>query len=103
MCSRGADMDTQTYRLTWRGIEIEVIYTPLKWNTIAHLEIRSIAPKGAALPVSLSGYRSHYHQPGTIEGQGGDVVAQVIAWLDEKAASPEWRERETKARQLSLF
>lgn len=103
MFSRGTDMDAQTYHLTWRGVEIEAIYTPLKWDTIAHLEIRSVAPEGAPLPITKSGYRSHFHQPGTIENQGGDVVAQVIAWLDEKAASPEWREHETKARQLSLF
>lgn len=96
-------METQTYRFTWRGIGIEAIYTPLKWETIAHLEIRSIAPKGAPLPVSLSGYRSHFHQPGTIEAHGVDVITQVIAWLDEEAASLAWREHEQKARQLSLF
>lgn len=96
-------MDTQTYRFTWRGIGIEAIYTPLKWNTIAHLEIRSVAPEGAALPVSETGYRFHFHQPGTVEAQGGDVVAQVIAWLDEEATTPQWRQHEETARQLSLF
>lgn len=96
-------MDTQTYRFTWRGIGIEAIYTPLKWNTIAHLEIRSVAPEGAALPVSETGYRSHFHQPGTVEAQGGDVVAQVIAWLDEAATTSQWRQHEETARQLSLF
>lgn len=96
-------METQAYRFTWRGIGIEAIYTPLKWNTIAHLEIRSVAPEGAALPVSETGYRSHFHQPGTVEAQGGDVVAQVMAWLDEAAATPEWRSQQEAARQLSLF
>lgn len=96
-------METQTYRFTWRDIEIEAIYTPLRWKHIAHLEIRSIAPGGAPLPISLSGYRSHFHDPGTIEALGGDVVQQVTAWLDEMAASPEWREREIQDRQLSLF
>ncbi len=96
-------METQTYHLTWRGIEIEAIYTPLRWKHIAHLEIRSIAPDAAPLPISLSGYRSHFHDPGTIEALGGDVVQQVTAWLDEMAASAEWREREEQARQLPLF
>jgi hypothetical protein len=95
-------MEIQTHRFTWRGIGIEAIYTPLKWKTIAHLEIRSVAPEGAALPVSETGYRSHFHQPGTVEAQGGDVVAQVIAWLDD-AAAPEWRQQQEAARQLSLF
>lgn len=103
MFSRGADMDTQTYRFTWHGIGIEAIYTPLKWNMIAHLEIRSVAPEGAALPVSETGYRSHFHQPGTVEAQGGDVVAQVTAWLDETATSSQWRQQEEAAQQLSLF
>lgn len=96
-------METQTHRFTWRGIGIEVIYTPLKWGTVAHLEIRSVAPEGVPLPVSFSGYRSNFHQPGTIEAHDADVVTQVVAWLDEKAASPEWRAHELKARQLSLF
>lgn len=101
--SRGAEMEAQTYSFTWRGIEIEAIYTPLKWNTIAHLEVRSVAPKGAPLPISETGYRSHFHQPETIEARGGDVVAQVIAWLNEEAVSPEWLKSEEEARQLSLF
>ena len=96
-------METQTYRFTWRGIGVEAIYTPLKWQAIAHLEVRSIAPMGAPLPISETGYRSHFHQPGTVEAHGGDVVAQVIAWLDEEAASPEWRRHEEAIRQLSLF
>lgn len=103
MCSRGADMEKQTYRFEWRGIEIEAIYTPLQWKVIAHLEVRSIKPERAPLPITETGYRSHFHQPGTIEGMGGDVVAQVISWLDEEAKSPEWRRIAMQARQLSLF
>ena len=87
----------------WRAIEIEAVYTPLKWNTIAHLEIRAISPERAPLPITETGYRSHFHQPGTVEGLGGDVVAQVVAWLDEEANSPAWRKREEAVRQLSLF
>ena len=96
-------MDTQIYHFAWRGIEIEAIYTPLQWKTIAHLEIRSIKPERAPLPITETGYRSHFHQPGTIEGLGGDVVAQVVAWLDEEAASPEWKRQVEAARQFSLF
>jgi hypothetical protein len=103
MFSQGADMETQTYTFTWRDIEIEAIYTPLKWKTIAHLEVRSINPERAPLPITETGYRSHFHQPGTVEGLGGNVVAQVIAWLDEEAKSPEWRRSVEAARQLSLF
>lgn len=96
-------MEKQTYRFMWRGIEIEAIYTPLQWKTIAHLEVHSINPERAPLPITETGYRSHFHQPGTVEALGGDVVAQVVAWLDEEAATPEWKRLEEAARQLSLF
>ena len=96
-------METQTYQFMWRGIEIEAIYKPLQWKTIAHLEVRCIKPERAPLPITETGYRSHFHQPGTIEGLGGDVVEQIIAWLDEEAKSPEWRAMQEAARQLSLF
>ena len=103
MCSRGADMEPQIYRFTWQGIEIEATYTPLKWKTIAHLEIRSIKPEHAPLPITETGYRSHFHQPGTVEALGGDVIAQVIAWLDEEAAGREWKRYIEASRQGSLF
>lgn len=96
-------METQFYRFTWRGIEIEARYTPLQWKVIAHLEIESIAPEHAPLPITETGYRSHFHQPGTVEASGGDVVAQVIAWLDEEAENSEWKRHFESCRQFSLF
>jgi len=93
----------QSYRFTWQGIEIEATYTPLQWGVTAHLEIRSIAPERAPLPITTTGYRSHFMQPGTVEAHGGDVVAQVIAWLDEEAAKPEWRTYVDARRQGDLF
>lgn len=96
-------MEKQIHHFTWRGIEIEARYTPLQWKVIAHLEIESVAPERAPLPISETGYRSHFHQPGTVEANGGDVVAQVIAWLDEEAASPEWKAYEESRKQLMLF
>lgn len=96
-------MEPQAYLFTWQGIEIEATYTPLKWNVIAHLEIRSITPERAKLPITDTGYRSHFHQPGTIEALGGDVVAQLIAWLDEEAAKPAWRAHIDASRQGELF
>lgn len=91
------------YRFQWNGIEIEARYWPLKWGAIAHLEIQSISPERAPLPITSTGYRSHFHQPGTVEAQGGDVVAQVIAWLDEEAAGADWKAHIEANRQGSLF
>ncbi|MDR6849725.1 hypothetical protein [Sphingomonas sp. BE137] len=97
------DQEPQTYRFQWRGIEIEAIYTPLKWGVTAHLEIRSIRPERARLPITETGYRSHFYTPGTVQPLGGDVVAQVIAWLDEEATRPAWRTYAEANRQGDLF
>jgi len=59
---------------------------PLKWKVTAHLEIQSVVPAGAKLLITETGYRSHFHPPGTIESRGGDVAAQDIAWLDKEAS-----------------
>lgn len=94
---------SQTHCFTWQGIEIEAIYTPCKWGVTAHLEIRSIQPPGAPLPITDTGYRSHFHSCGAVEAEGGDVVAQVTAWLDEEAAKPKWWRYVEASRQYALF
>ncbi len=86
MSSRRADMEAQTHRFQWQGIEMEAVYTPLKWGVIAHLQVRSVHPERARLPITETGYRS-----------------QVIAWLDEEAADPAWRRYIEANRQGSLF
>jgi hypothetical protein len=93
----------QTYRFTWQGIEIQAVYIPLRWGAIAHLDIRSISPQHAPLPITRTGYLSHFHAPGTVESRGGDVVAQVTAWLDKEAASAEWQAHIEASRQGELF
>jgi hypothetical protein len=96
-------METQTYRFCWRGVEIEASYTPRKWGVTAHLEVRSVRPERARLPITETGYRSHFHSPGTIEALGGDIVAQVVAWLNEEATKPAWRRHVEASRQGELF
>lgn len=102
ICQSDRQVVGRAHRFMWEGIEIEVRYWPRKW-TITHLEIQSIAPERAPLPITSTGYRSHFVQPGTVEASGGDVVAQVRAWLDEEAAKPEWREHVERGRQGELF
>lgn len=94
---------SQTYHFQWEGIEIEATYDPVKWGVIAHLEIESINPPRAPLPITETGYKSHFHPCGTVEANGGDVVAQIIAWLDEEAVKPEWRRYVQASRQGELF
>lgn len=103
MCSGTTDMTIETYRLTWEGIEIELTYVPLKWNVIAHLEVRSISPESAPLPITPTGYLSHHHQPGSLEQNKGTVVEQVRRWLDRESKSKAWQQYLEDSRQLSLF
>ena len=78
-------------------------FTPRWSGFMEHLAIESIAPERAPLPITGTGYLSHFMQPGTVAAHGGDVVAQVIAWLDEEAAGAEWLEHVAASRQLALF
>lgn len=95
---------SQTYRFQWEGIEIEATYVPRSWGgVIAHIEIESIQPPRAPLPITETGYKSHFHPCGTVEANGGDVVSQIVAWLDEEAAKPEWRAYVANSRQGELF
>lgn len=103
MCSLGADMEPQTYRFVWQGIGIEATYAPLRWGVIDHLEIRTTEPQGVQLPFTSTGYLSHFMQPGTIEAHGGYVVAQIVSWLDDEAAKPDWLKHLEVSRQGKLF
>lgn len=98
-------MTCQTYKIHWCGIEIEARYTPHDFHgVIAHLEIKSVNPSKARLPMTETGYRSHYHPVGTIERiYDGDVVACVRDWLDEKAKSKAWIDYVETSRQGVLF
>lgn len=96
-------MEAQTYRFAWQGIDIEASYEPASIGGFAHLEIRSVKPEAAPLPITETGYRSHFHPAGTVEALGGDVAAQVTAWLDEEAAKPHWKRYVEASRQGELF
>ncbi len=97
------EQQPQVHRLIWRGIDIELTYLPCRWGVIGHLEIRSIVPPRAPLPITETGYKSHFHECSTVEANGGDVVALVKAWLDDEAAKPEWRRYEHASKQGELF
>lgn len=98
----------ETFTLDWRGIAIEINYEA-NWldradegYDTAHLQIETIAPERAPLPVTETGYRSHFTSAKTVAAYGGPV-AFVRAWLDEEAAKPSWKAIETASRQMTLF
>jgi len=68
----------------------------------AHLEIEAIEPRMQALPVTETGYRSHFVANGIVE-QAGGPVAYAREWLDHAAKAPVWKRQQEASRQLSLF
>lgn|SRR5690554_5842516 len=98
------------YTLTWNGITLRITYTPdaseayrkIYGYALAHLEIRSVSPDRAPLPITATGYYSHFTRADNVEAYGGPL-AYVQAWLDDAANSPEWQAQQAKAAQLSLF
>ena len=99
---------TELHRFDWNGTLLEVTYDP-QWlpthilgEDLAHLEVRSIYPTNAPLPITGTGYRSHFIAATAIAAAGGPV-AYVDAWLAVESDCPAWREREQSARQFSLF
>ena len=91
-------------------MSIEVRYCP-SWSKsceeiygtgMAHLEIRSLSDPRNPLPMTETGYRSHFTPAQLIEEVGG-ARAFVEAWLEDEARSPQWKAKEEAARQLALF
>jgi hypothetical protein len=102
--------ETQIYKATWNGITLEIRYCP-DWSSafraafgaaLAHIEIKSVEPENAPLPITDTGYRSHFTAAHLIE-QAGGPVACVLTWLDDEARSPLWLAKEITRRQLDLF
>lgn len=67
-----------------------------------HVEIITVSPERAALPITETGYRSHFLHGQHLTEVGGPV-AYVTAWLDAASQSTDWKARSEAARQGSLF
>ncbi len=97
----------ETHTIVWRGIAIEVRYEE-QWLgsngpfSTAHLEVETIEPERVMLPITETGYRSHF-LPAAAVAEAGGPVAYVEAWLDREAGTRTWKDREEAARQMTLF
>ena len=97
----------ETYEIVWNGIRIQIKFERKLLNGTtprlpSHLAIESLEPKRAPLPITETGFRSHFPPLASVEERGGPV-AYVLAWLDEEAKSKKWIAAQKAARQLSLF
>jgi len=97
-------------RIDWKGITVEISYEP-NWmgglteafgEPLAHLQIQSVSPERAALPVTETGYRSAFVVGSVVTSEGGPV-AFVRDWLDEAADDAAWKRVQDEERQLALF
>lgn len=104
------DRHIQRYDAEWRGIAVSVAYEaawlqtePVRDGfTTAHLQVESVRPERAPLPITETGYRSLFLAREEVDEAGGPV-AYVLAWLDHAAADPKWQAAELRRGQLSLF
>ena len=99
-----ADRCVSVESIDWHGIAIEVRYEAnyLGLADMAHLSITSLSPTMAPLPITETGYRSHFLDGADVDIEGGPV-AFVRRWLDSEAQSSSWVEAVSAARQFSLF
>lgn len=94
----------ETFEIVWRNIPLVIRYES-RWldskaTNVAHLQVESAARE--RLPITETGYRSHFAPAAEIEDAGGPV-AYTTAWLDDMARSAEWKRYAEASRQLSLF
>lgn len=67
-----------------------------------HIEVESIKPKKAPLPITETGYRSHFMPPLDLINAGGPVTF-VNAWLAEEAKGKAWSNAAKAQAQGDLF
>jgi len=67
-----------------------------------HIETESIKPKRAPLPITETGYRSHFMPSIDLINAGGPVTF-VTAWIEREAKSKKWLAEATAKAQGDLF
>ncbi len=92
-----------TSSITWDGITVAIRYYQPSYGKLTghwHLEVK--AEGKAPLPITETGYRSHFCNPSDIEAAGGPET-YVEAWLDYAARQSDWIEARAARQQLTLF
>ena len=67
-----------------------------------HIEVQSLTPAKAPLPITETGYRSHFISPLELINAGGPVTF-VTAWLDREAKAKDWQKQVATRAQGDLF
>ncbi len=88
---------------TWEHVRYRVRHTPdylIKGTD--HIEVVVISPKKEPLPITETGYLSHFVTDGSCPGIT-EAVALFTAWIEREAKTPRWQKLDQKRRQLDLF
>ncbi len=67
-----------------------------------HLQIESIDPEKAPLPITETGYLSHFISPLALANAGG-AVTFVTAWIERETKGKAWTKAAAKKAQGDLF
>ncbi len=95
-------MSIKVYEFEWSGIRISLQHVHKYCGVIEHLEIRTIDPEKAPLPITSTGYKSHFVAESSFHAYGSPLD-YVLAWLNAEAGKPEWQKQKEVANQYSLF
>lgn len=105
----GASAHSSRYEIDWRDpaadatVRIRITHAR---NYLGlghdHVEIESIAPKKAPLPITETGYKSHFIDALGLINAGGPITF-VAAWLDAEARSKAWQKQANARAQGDLF
>ena len=91
-----------TDKIEWRGILLVIRHQhDYLWPGTSHVEVHVVRPKRAVIPITETGYRSHFIDREELSLAGG-AVTFVIAWLDREAARRKWQRAEIEAQQLKF-
>jgi hypothetical protein len=99
------------YKLRWQGNDIEIsVETPyylkateeFQGYTTIHIEVRTIEPLKAPLPITDTGYKSIFILEPELTQYGG-AVKYVLACIESESKTKEWKVKVENARQLTLF
>jgi len=94
--------------ITWQNIELEIRYNPSYYtalegdNAMAHIEVSVLYPEKHPLPITETGYKSHFIHRIAVEEYGA-ASDFVLAWLNHEAQSLEWKNHQEASRQGELF
>lgn len=90
-------------KFTWRGIEMSATHSPNFISTgWSHLEMRVLKTKGKPVPITDTGYLSHFLDENDVKAAGGPA-AFFLAWLERESSSKAYAKSLARWQQLDLF